>query len=89
MSNLLLLTQCNGALGPQTSALVLWEIKPQRVVSYGLRDVTKIVHQVPTQRTVQEGVPQWGRGTVKIPRHGEQALTHAHCDKRAKLGCVY
>ncbi len=48
-----LLTQPHGVLRPRASALVLWEVKPQRVVSYGLGDVSKVLHQVSTQRTVQ------------------------------------
>lgn len=44
----------------------------------------EILHQVSTQRTVQQGIPQWGWWAEEIPRHGgdqgrhgkEQPLTH-------------
>lgn len=65
-----ILTQCDGAAGPRTSALVFVEIKPQCVISYGLGDVTKILHQVSTEWAAQEGITQWGWGAVVIPCHG-------------------
>lgn len=64
------LTQCDGALGPWTRAPVLREVKSQRVVSYGLGDLPKILHQVSAQGAVQEGIPQGGRGAIEIPCHG-------------------
>lgn len=64
------LTKCDGALRPRASALVHGEIESQRVVTDGLGDVTEILHQVSTQRTVQQGIPQWGRGAKEIPCHG-------------------
>lgn len=66
----LILTQCDRAIGPRTSALVLWKIKPQCVTPYRLGDITKILHQVSTKWTSQEGIPQWGWGAVVIPCHG-------------------
>lgn len=51
------LTQCAAALGARAHALVLREVEPQPVIPYGAGDVTQVVHQVPAQRTVQQGVP--------------------------------
>ena len=65
-----LLTQCKGALRPWAGALVLWEVKSQCVVFYRMGDVTKILHQVSTERTVKKGISQWRWGAVKVPRHG-------------------
>lgn len=57
---LMTLTQWVGALRPRASTMVLREIKSQLAVSYRAGHVTKVLDQVSTQRTVQQGIPQWG-----------------------------
>lgn len=64
------LTQRAAALGPRAHALVLREVKPQPAVSYRAGYVTQVVHQVSTQRTVQQGVPQRGRRAKDVSCHG-------------------
>lgn len=64
------LTQRAAALGARAHTLVLREVEPQPVVPYGAGDVTQVVHQVPTQRTVQQGVPQGGQRAKNIGGHG-------------------
>lgn len=64
---LTVLTLSAGALG--LSALVLWEVEPQRAVPQRLGDLAQIVHQVPAQRVVQQGIPQRGRRAEVVPRH--------------------
>lgn len=61
------LTQGAGAL--RLGALVLGEVEPQRAVPQGVGDLPQIVHQIPTQRVVQQGIPQRGRRAEVVPRH--------------------
>lgn len=68
------LTQRAAALGPWAHALVLQEVKPQPIVPYRAGYVTQVVHQVSTQRTVQQGISQRGRRAKDVSCHdGDKA----------------